>query len=540
MSDLGDYHYGATAPENLHARCQKGTKRKNEDDPYPTSTLHQQPYSEAKRDDSETKSTSVSVSGPPETGGPEGPGDRSIQHERPESPVSSALSMKSDRSMAEPMSFRGDSAISTKVQMQRPDSPSSTSVWSEHSEWSEPIILHPENKSCTDHVHICALCAVMKHSSHEVACSKPENQNICFGATKQPSKKDLPPPGPIQFTSVTSDSVSLCWGTPEGPTGPQRFRVNWKQEGTQQSLIVPVTTITIESLSPGEQYEFSVATIGDSGSQSPCVVASTQTVIPQPQDLTVTTDLTTASVTWSKTLDQVSYLLSLCRDGEEEKLIYTKDLRYSLTGLQPGTKYTISVSTVVSSGYKSEAVTKSFYTDLPPPGPIQFTSVTSDSVSLCWGTPEGPTGPQRFRVNWKQEGNEQNLIVPVTTITIESLTPGEQYEFSVTTIGDKGSQSPCVVASTQTVIPQLQDLTVTADLTTASVTWSKALDQVSYLLSLCRDGEEEKLIYTKDLRCSLTGLQPGTEYKISVSTVVSSGYKSEAVTKSFYTGNSEK
>ncbi|XP_028851441.1 ubiquitin carboxyl-terminal hydrolase 47-like [Denticeps clupeoides] len=87
--------------------------------------------------------------------------------------------------------------------------------------------------------------------------------------------KCLPPPGPIQFTSVTSDSVSLCWGTPEGLTGPQRFRVNWKQE--RKSIIVPVTTITIEGLSPGEEYEFSVATIGDSGSQSPCVVASIQT-----------------------------------------------------------------------------------------------------------------------------------------------------------------------------------------------------------------------------------------------------------------------
>uniref|UniRef100_A0AAY4A4M8 Uncharacterized protein n=1 Tax=Denticeps clupeoides TaxID=299321 RepID=A0AAY4A4M8_9TELE len=85
------------------------------------------------------------------------------------------------------------------------------------------------------------------------------------------------------------------------------------------------------------------------------------------------------------------------------------------------------------------------------------------------------------------------------------------------------------------VIPQLQDLTVTTDLTTASLTWSKALDQVSYLLSLCKDGEEEKIIYTKDLKCSLTGLQPGTEYMIGVSTVVSSGYKSEAVTKSFCT-----
>ncbi|XP_028850862.1 E3 ubiquitin-protein ligase TRIM39-like isoform X2 [Denticeps clupeoides] len=183
-------------------------------------------------------------------------------------------------------------------------------------------------------------------------------------------------------------------------------------------------------------------------------------------------------------------------------------------------------------------IQKSFccFEGLPRPGPIQFSSVTSDSVCLCWGTPKGLLGPQRFRVNWKQKENLESLIVPRTTITIQGLSPGEDYEFSVATVGASGSQSAYVVASTQTVIPQPQDLTVAADLTTASVTWSKALDQVSYLLSLCGDGEEEKFIYTKDFRCSLTGLQPGTEYTISVSTVVSSGYKSEAVTKSFYTG----
>ncbi|XP_028850777.1 uncharacterized protein LOC114798872 isoform X3 [Denticeps clupeoides] len=390
---------------------------------------------------SETRSTgdqkSIST-GPDQTNGPEHPGDRSIQCARPESPVPSVLSMKSNTSINQPVNFSGPTANSAKVLLESPDSPIGTSVWSV---LEDPWESHWENQSChdasvpglvpccicpvkavkscltccasycdlhvrqhytapalqkhrlvevagdvveqkfcqqhhrelelyctTDHTYICALCAVMEHSGHKILFNQPEDQREHLGESKWPIEKvniefpDLPPPGPIQFTSVTTDSVSLCWGTPEGPTGPQRFRVNWKQEGTQQSLIVPVTTITIEGLSPGEQYEFSVATIGDNGNQSPCVVASAQTVIPQPQDLTVTTDLSTASVTWSKALDQVSYLLSLCRDGEEEKIIYTKDLRCSLSGLQPGTEYKISVSTVVNRGYKSEAVAKSFYT----------------------------------------------------------------------------------------------------------------------------------------------------------------------------------
>ncbi|XP_028850669.1 uncharacterized protein LOC114798821 isoform X3 [Denticeps clupeoides] len=446
MRDLGDCQNGATAPENLHAGRQKEVKRTNGDGHDPTSSLNQQPDSEVNRDDSATKSTrdqkftSVSVSGPHQTGGPEGPGDRSIQHEQAESPVPSVLSMKSDWSMEPPIYFRGDSDIYHRVQLETPEPSSFTFLCSEQLEnfchdasvpglvpccicpakavkfcltccasychlhvrqhYTAPALQKHrlvevagdvvEQKFCqqhhrelelyctTDHTYICALCAGMEHSGHKILSL---DQSISLGEAKWPIEKGLPPPGPIQFTSVTSDSVSLCWGTPEGPTEPQRFRLNWKQERNQQSLIVPVTTITIESLSPGEEYEFSVATIGDSGSQSPCVVASTQTVIPQPQDLTVITDLTTASVTWSKALDQVSYLLFLHRDGEEEKIIFTKDIRCSLTGLQPGTEYKISVSTVVSSGYKSEAVTKSFYTDMASSG--SFLSEEQLRCSIC-------------------------------------------------------------------------------------------------------------------------------------------------------------
>ncbi|XP_028850826.1 uncharacterized protein LOC114798897 [Denticeps clupeoides] len=460
MSELGDCQNEATAPEKLHAQCQKevfAVGERSGEGHYPTSSLKSEVIVTCDNHlNQETDSTrgqiskSVSVSEPHQTSGHVGSGERSIQHERPESPVPSVLSMTSDSdSMGRGIAFNKDSFISTKDQLERPDSPSSTSLWSDQPE--NPVISPSENQSChdasvpglvpccicpvkavkscltccasychlhvrqhytapalqkhrlvevagdvveqkfcqqhhrelelyctTDHTYICALCAVMEHSGHKILFNQPEDQGTKFEEAKWHTRKGLPPPGPIQFTSVTSDSVSLCWGTPEEPTGPQRFRVNWKQEGNQQSLIVPVTTITIEGLSPGEQYEFSVATIGDSGSQSPCVVASTQTVIPQPQDLTVTTDLTTASVTWSKALDQVSYLLSLWRDGEEEKIIYTKDLRGSLTGLQPGTEYKISVSTVVSSGFKSEAVTKSFYTDM-----ASFLSEAQLRCSIC-------------------------------------------------------------------------------------------------------------------------------------------------------------
>lgn len=88
----------------------------------------------------------------------------------------------------------------------------------------------------------------------------------------------LPPPGEIQFLSVTSDCVSLSWGSPEGLTGAQKFRVTWGCDGEQGSLRVEDGyNVEIDGLQPGKKYQFSVATEGEDGRQRRWVSASVLT-----------------------------------------------------------------------------------------------------------------------------------------------------------------------------------------------------------------------------------------------------------------------
>ncbi|KAK6288372.1 hypothetical protein J4Q44_G00389280, partial [Coregonus suidteri] len=174
---------------------------------------------------------------------------------------------------------------------------------------------------------------------------------------------ELLPPGEIEFLSVTSDSVSLSWGSPEGLTGPQRFRVTWGCEGqTTSSLRVKGGyRLEISGLKPGEKYQFNVVTEGDDGRQSRLVSASVITVVPSPRQLKVDQiGATSFTLHWSKAegMEQTPqrFLISHCCHGTEPTTDITEDCNKTLFDLEPNNQYTVSVSTVLTNGEQSKPV----------------------------------------------------------------------------------------------------------------------------------------------------------------------------------------
>ncbi|XP_076118849.1 fibronectin-like [Alosa pseudoharengus] len=464
----------------------------------------------------------------------------------------------------------------------------------------------------TDQTAICVLCMAVEHTGHDIT-ELGENQQIQINKTEMEKKTAVPPTGPIEFTSVKPDSVCLCWGPPEGLTGPHRFRVTWTGDCRQGQLEVQDLKLHVQELTPGEKYTFTVASLSDDSRQSPCVSATVQTDIPPPECLTVGMDLTSVSVTWTKPagVDQASYLLTLCCDGEclqttstrslqhrfseleierrytvrvstvlkegqskpisedirtsipvpekltvasvtptsadlswslhqgmeqiphsflisyhsegtEPQTISTESCSTTLTDLQPDTQYTVSVCCDLKYGGRSLVTSTIIQTAVPPPGPIEFTSVKPDSVCVCWGPPEGLTGPHRFRVSWMCNGSKGHLEVQNLKLHVQELTPAQEYTFTVVTLRDDGRQSPCVSATVQTDIPPPECLTMNMDVTSVTVTWSKPakVDQASYSLALCREGECLQTVSTKSPQHQFSGLEIGREYSITVSTVL--------------------
>ncbi|KAL2096313.1 hypothetical protein ACEWY4_008461 [Coilia grayii] len=288
----------------------------------------------------------------------------------------------------------------------------------------------------TDQMAICTLCMFdhIGHNLYPLTDNESQSTNL-----KSPVNKDLPPPGPVRFTSVTSDSVSLSWGCPDGLAGPRMFRVVWGCGGDQRSLEVDGLSVDVEGLDPGKDYNFSVVTLSDDGSQSPCVSASVQTEVPQPQNLTVDTKSSSASVTWTKPkgLDQASFSISLYAGGECLKTSM-KHCQECSFDLQPDTDYTVTIATVLKNGKKSKAISTSISTN-----DLKQSSVTTTSANLTWrASPEMKPIPHSFLISYHSQGTEPLTVSSDScSKVITGLKPHTQYTIRVSTKIQNGGES---------------------------------------------------------------------------------------------------
>ncbi|XP_062390920.1 collagen alpha-1(XX) chain-like isoform X2 [Sardina pilchardus] len=410
------------------------------------------------------------------------------------SPVPSVISMRSDESMGRFIEFEGEQ--STRVDLDRPESLSSSSSYfepalktssdkaqSEHTTEPGGILcavcpkrafkscltcmasyceLHVrqhytapalqrhrlveatedlEQKLCsrhhrelelycrTDQTAICMICMKTEHNGHNVIT----NQSLGMKSEVE-IKSTVPPPGPIEFSSVKPDSVCVCWGPPEGLTGPHIFRVTWTGEGSQGNLEVQDLKLHVQELTSGENYMFTVATLSDDDRESPCVSATVQTDILPPECLDVDVHLTSVSVTWSKPagVDQASYLLTLCCDGKTLQSISTRSLQHCFSELEIEREYSISVSTALKGG-QSSAISETIRTSVPVPEKLALGSVTQTSADLSWSLHQWMEQiPHSFLISYHSEGTEaQTISTESCSTTLTELQPDTQYTASV-------------------------------------------------------------------------------------------------------------
>lgn len=94
---------------------------------------------------------------------------------------------------------------------------------------------------------------------------------MILSVAPRPVCPGVPPPGPIQFPLVESDSLTVSWSPPEGAPGPYRYIVIWRRGQEQRIITVAGLSLKVTDLTPGEIYHFRVATLSECGLQSNCV-----------------------------------------------------------------------------------------------------------------------------------------------------------------------------------------------------------------------------------------------------------------------------
>ncbi|XP_045568246.1 uncharacterized protein isoform X4 [Salmo salar] len=273
----------------------------------------------------------------------------------------------------------------------------------------------------------------------------------------------------------------------------------------------------------------------------------TSQVLPAPDQLNVdSVETTSAAVSWSQPpgLNQTKhhYQISYRCPGTERHITTTSSHSITLSGLKPGTEYSVTVCTVLENGKQSQLVLTTFTTVLPAPDQLTVDSVDTTSAAVSWSQPPGLDQTQHhYQISYHCPGTEPHITTTSShSNTLSDLQGGTQYSVTVCTVLENGKKSQLVSTTLTTILPAPDQLTVdSVDSTSAAVSWSQppGLDQTQhhYQISYHCPGTEPHITTTSSHSITLSDLQCGTQYSVTVCTVLKNGKQSKLVSTTLTT-----
>ncbi|KAL1023845.1 hypothetical protein UPYG_G00047130 [Umbra pygmaea] len=346
-------------------------------------------------------------------------------------------------------------------------------------------------------------------------------------------------PDQLIVYSVDTTSATVIWDQPPGlDQTHHHYQISYQCPGTEPYITTTSSpSITLSDLKPDTEYSVSVSTVLDNGLKSQMVLTTLITKIPAPVNFTVEErKFTSLRIRWTKGvgLEQTPqhFLISYFSPGKEPITLNTEYCYRTLSDLQPGTQYTVSVSTVLNNGLQSEPVSINVCTVPLPPEQLTVDSVDTTSATVIWNQPPGlDQTHHHYQISYQCPGTEPHITTSSPSINLSDLKPATEYTVTVCTVMDDGIQSQLVSTAFTTKVPAPCDLTI-EDLKSTSLTirWTKDLGldgtRQHFLISYCSPGNKTKTVKTEDCYRTLSDLQPGTQYTVSVSTVLN-GLQSE-------------
>ncbi|KAF1666360.1 Tenascin-R, partial [Aptenodytes patagonicus] len=331
------------------------------------------------------------------------------------------------------------------------------------------------------------------------------------------------------------DAILLKYGLADGEGGRTTFR-----------LQPPLSQYSLQALRPGAHYHLAISALRGANESRPALAQFT-TEIDAPKNLRVGSR-TPASLelTWDNSEAEAhSYrvVYSTLAGEHYHEVLVPRDTgpttRATLADLVPGTEYGIGISAVMDS-QQSVPATMNARTELDSPRDLLVTASTETSISLAWTKATGPI--DHYRVTFTPaSGMASEVTVPrdKSQLTLSELEPGTEYTISI--IAERGRQQS--LEATVDAFTGVRPITQLhfSKLTSSSVnvTWSDPSPPADRLVLTYspRDEEEAQQLTLDGTRrhTSLTGLQPSTEYLVSL-VAMHGAVSSEPVMGSITTG----
>jgi len=305
------------------------------------------------------------------------------------------------------------------------------------------------------------------------------------------------------------------------------------------------TTCVVTGLTNGTAYTFSVVATNAVGNSSAAQSGSVTlaTVPDAPTEVTVERGDKQVTVSWSAPADNdsaiTSYTVTSAPQGKT--CITNGETTCVVTGLTNGTAYTFSVVATNSVGDGPAAQTESVIPAAVPDAPTEVTVERGEGqVTVSWTAPTETGGSDitGYTVTASSD-NATCATTDATTCTVEGLTNGTEYTFSVVATNAVGD-SPASAASAK-VIPvgppsEPLDIMVEARVGGLLVSWTAPLDDggstiVRYVARANPSCEvtarPDEVLGVTRYSCEIQGLSPAEYYAVFVSAINETGLSAE-------------
>uniref|UniRef100_A0A3B3CW46 Tenascin R (restrictin, janusin) n=1 Tax=Oryzias melastigma TaxID=30732 RepID=A0A3B3CW46_ORYME len=363
------------------------------------------------------------------------------------------------------------------------------------------------------------------------------------GATTKTTLTGLDEPMDLTVTASTDKTITLVWGTVQGPI--DLYKVTYtSSSGATSELTVPkdVTSTTLTDLEPGTEYTITVAA-RRGRQQSNAATIDAFTGMDPPKELTVldvTEDVVT--INWIKPLAPFEYykLSYQSARGRVDSVMIDSDVtNYTLSSLFPATEYEISLSAVRGS-QESKVVSTSVFTAMDMPAELTALNITPQGALLRWKPPvsnvdnyvltvtHNQVTADTFLVEGSKQEHQLSNLKPITT-------------YSVALYATKGPlTSGTVITNFQTPMDAPVNLTASeVNHRSALISWQPPLAEIdNYMLTYrSSDGSRKELILdAEDMWIRLEGLAETTEYTVKLQ--AARGLDTSAVVSTTFTTGS--
>nr|XP_015193872.1 PREDICTED: receptor-type tyrosine-protein phosphatase eta isoform X3 [Lepisosteus oculatus] len=361
------------------------------------------------------------------------------------------------------------------------------------------------------------------------------NCSCCLNFTTMPEKIKT---SDIQVSSNGStSSITVTWNPPAGYVKSYNITIQGGSTITSNSR-----SVTFTNLAPGRIYNVTVTTISGPFHVDSDVVQNA-TYPTAPGDIEIKSKANDSmSIVWGEPPNMNntphSFFVTFLSASNNRASNNVTQNNTTLTSLQSGTQYIISVVTVGQMALQSVPVTTEVYTRPNPVQALTVTDITTNSVLLNWQRPDGYKEEYRYDVTVLNSSNTisvDNYTVRYENITVQLWTSGTNYTFNVKTLAKDGTESSAATVSAFTRPLPVGNLSVFTINTTAVVlTWTKPneyKDGYTYLVETI-GGPNTTVVNETAV---ITGLIPGTNYSFRVFTLAGGDSRAEPRTASNYT-----